>query len=743
MHTSTIVTFYSYRGGVGRTMALLNVGCVLAQQRRRVLMVDLDLEAPGLTHLIQRQDLFADPEQARSAKGMVDILGQFLKTPQEFAFSADRDEADLPPFLAELTVPKTNNSFALGGTLHLLPAGRRETYDGQLDFLHRNAHRLAGVRQPLSKRIRQVLLDSGQFDYILVDSRTGLSDEGYIAGRYLCDCLVLLTGLNDQNMLGTLDFLRHVAAWKEAGEGPKRIALVASPVPEHEDRLKRERLDKARERIQEVAGKDADFAVSLPYHPVVSLYEELMVDQFPDSALSHGYHRIAAILRSVVNDAREHWVQRAINAFERDQVVECQEAFEELAAFDHEQARVFAQQIAGLLGHREGKRATAMLPLLDNLAAIDPESPLHPLQAARLKHRIGLPKDDVLALLDRAQSLADRNHDETALAAALEERARTLIETDPAGAHAAASGAADIYGRLEEADRRLEVHRLAGQAAERMGDYDTAWAHHQEVCLFYENADDRQGLAIALHAMAHLDMLRGDYATARGGFGEALRIQEEIGDEQGIVVTLHGLAQLDRLQGRYEDARAGFSRVRDEAHVAQGGHKAMAVHGLAELDRLQGRHPEACRGFEEALAVHREWSDKQEIAVNALYLAVARAQSDASLPLDELCKAVGDVRALQDAHLRARASLLLGTVLRTRGCWQEALQALDEALDEAGGLGLRGIVAEAQAERALCLAATEDREQARRSASEAIEFFDEQSVRHPPRNRLEEISKGT
>jgi hypothetical protein len=44
----SIVTFYSYKGGVGRTMALANVATLLAQRGQRVLVVDFDLEAPGL-----------------------------------------------------------------------------------------------------------------------------------------------------------------------------------------------------------------------------------------------------------------------------------------------------------------------------------------------------------------------------------------------------------------------------------------------------------------------------------------------------------------------------------------------------------------------------------------------------------------------------------------------------------------------------------------------------------------------
>jgi Mrp family chromosome partitioning ATPase len=45
---SGIVTFYSYKGGVGRSMALANIALLLARRNLRVLTVDWDLEAPGL-----------------------------------------------------------------------------------------------------------------------------------------------------------------------------------------------------------------------------------------------------------------------------------------------------------------------------------------------------------------------------------------------------------------------------------------------------------------------------------------------------------------------------------------------------------------------------------------------------------------------------------------------------------------------------------------------------------------------
>src|SRR5882724_3937262 len=45
---SRIITFYSYKGGVGRTFALANIAVLLARRGKRVLLMDWDLEAPGL-----------------------------------------------------------------------------------------------------------------------------------------------------------------------------------------------------------------------------------------------------------------------------------------------------------------------------------------------------------------------------------------------------------------------------------------------------------------------------------------------------------------------------------------------------------------------------------------------------------------------------------------------------------------------------------------------------------------------
>src|SRR5436189_94654 len=64
----TIATFYSYKGGVGRSMALANAAVLLARAGRRVLVVDFDLEAPGI------EQYFWYFESESAAPGVLDLL---------------------------------------------------------------------------------------------------------------------------------------------------------------------------------------------------------------------------------------------------------------------------------------------------------------------------------------------------------------------------------------------------------------------------------------------------------------------------------------------------------------------------------------------------------------------------------------------------------------------------------------------------------------------------------------------
>src|SRR5690242_20232247 len=88
----TVCTFYSYKGGVGRSMAVANVAALLSQWNRKVLLVDWDLEAPGLERYFQK---FLSGSRRRS-DGIVDL----------FASIALGETLDWRKSLLRATMPK-------------------------------------------------------------------------------------------------------------------------------------------------------------------------------------------------------------------------------------------------------------------------------------------------------------------------------------------------------------------------------------------------------------------------------------------------------------------------------------------------------------------------------------------------------------------------------------------------------------------------------------------------------------
>ncbi|EDN70889.1 ATP-binding protein, Mrp/Nbp35 family [Beggiatoa sp. PS] len=66
-HPIKRVVFYSYKGGVGRTTALIQTAFQLTRAGKRVALVDMDVEAPGLQALLP-------PTDTPLEEGLIDYL---------------------------------------------------------------------------------------------------------------------------------------------------------------------------------------------------------------------------------------------------------------------------------------------------------------------------------------------------------------------------------------------------------------------------------------------------------------------------------------------------------------------------------------------------------------------------------------------------------------------------------------------------------------------------------------------
>ena len=99
-----IATFYSFKGGVGRSMALANIACLLALRGLNVLIVDFDLEAPGIDKYFQ--DL---PAHESPNGGLLNLLWKMKEGGDSVSidWKSYLGLAELPRSIAQQLIPGT------------------------------------------------------------------------------------------------------------------------------------------------------------------------------------------------------------------------------------------------------------------------------------------------------------------------------------------------------------------------------------------------------------------------------------------------------------------------------------------------------------------------------------------------------------------------------------------------------------------------------------------------------------
>ncbi|MFL6275495.1 MAG: KGGVGR-motif variant AAA ATPase [Blastocatellia bacterium] len=186
---STIVTFYSYKGGVGRSMALANVAWLLAQNyKKKVLVVDWDLEAPGLHRFFG----IADHE---IRDGLLDMLYDYKQILRKATESLPEDPVPLGRYVQKAV------NFSGAGSISILPAGRQNgEYAGRVNQFDWQEFYTKWHGYGFIENLKKQMRDAAEI--ILVDSRTGVTDIGGICTLQLPDVVALLFALNEQNING-------------------------------------------------------------------------------------------------------------------------------------------------------------------------------------------------------------------------------------------------------------------------------------------------------------------------------------------------------------------------------------------------------------------------------------------------------------------------------------------------------------------------------------------------------------
>jgi len=182
-----VVTFYSFKGGLGRTTGLAGAAMVLARTGFRVAIVDLDLEAPGLATLFF--------EDKGSDTGVIDYL---IEKPISDAGWSVRE-----------SVKTVNDRTVIGDSgepIRIMPVGsvNKDYLEklARLDFQNSSNQ----MKDVLKTLLEELANNYGPLDFILLDSRAGFHDIGGFAMTSLSHAAVLFGNHSRQTWAG----LEHV-----------------------------------------------------------------------------------------------------------------------------------------------------------------------------------------------------------------------------------------------------------------------------------------------------------------------------------------------------------------------------------------------------------------------------------------------------------------------------------------------------------------------------------------------------
>ena len=263
-------------------MALANVAFVLASNKQRVLVIDWDLEAPGLHRYFS--PFLADSElTGDDSQGLLEFVLEFalraaipLPKGQSLHDEWFEKHADISRWSQPLCWPSGTllNSDPSWGAIDFVPAGRQNRQYAErvntFDWggLYRQFHGTKFFEAVKRKFIK--------YDYVLIDSRTGVSDTSGICTVQMPDTVVLCFTLNKQSITGAAAVAASIREQQPSGG----ILPIAMRVDGSEKRLADSMKRYARETFSNFLNPSLDvdrywFEMEVPYLPRYAYAEVL------------------------------------------------------------------------------------------------------------------------------------------------------------------------------------------------------------------------------------------------------------------------------------------------------------------------------------------------------------------------------------------------------------------------------------------------------------------------------------
>ena len=358
-----IIAFYSYKGGVGRTMALCNTAAFLSsanakRENVRILCIDLDLEAPGVPSFLPPVS-----EQGSQVRGFLGLVTDFLEGPKS------KKKAPDPAALKKALDPQNSDYiYPVHGTnnLFVMPVGSlsSEERDRALDILNGNLALVRGEQDarkaaellPFFNQLRQTLCET--YNYALIDSRTGLADTAFATTALLAQAMVFLFRPNYTQLIGIQNVLARFLATRglKATDPDLPVIPVLSPRPAYSDNRLQEIRDIAQTEIFKsltrqhggIKRRDAGYAppearlIELPFDSAFEVGEHLLMPLDPEQPVADSEAPLFKAYMSLIRAIRK---QNAAHDMDGAEDLEQEHYFQGryLEAFDYLLARIALQ----------------------------------------------------------------------------------------------------------------------------------------------------------------------------------------------------------------------------------------------------------------------------------------------------------------------------------------------------------------------------------------------------------------
>lgn len=197
-----VASFYSYKGGMGRTTTMVAYALYLSSVcHQKVVLIDCDLEAPGLNNFFLKY-----PAEQNNHNGLVEYL-------------LDRGTNLVGPNMVTDYMQEVDHIFSGDGSIYVMPAGNmsdRKAGEG-LESTHFD-HFIEGVSRidinnsSYAKGVFQTLVndiaEAVHPDVICIDSKTGINDVMGVSVCALADVVVGFFRNDAQSLPGLQFFIR-------------------------------------------------------------------------------------------------------------------------------------------------------------------------------------------------------------------------------------------------------------------------------------------------------------------------------------------------------------------------------------------------------------------------------------------------------------------------------------------------------------------------------------------------------